>query len=209
MFSVWFVRSCAICGLLAALSLPCMCSVGLLRLAAVRRCRKSIDGLPGLPYGRAAQAGQREDGVIMMLVSYRPLAAGVLLALLERYTARTVVTRGPLVRPRLIRSIQVLRERCPQLQGIGWRYGAFSGALVYRPRLTRPNPPPHARDRRPARRETSVYTDEASSSLLAFTGHEAPAGGPAVRVLPADASPALEAALWAVRTPRGNRDLQR
>ena len=149
------------------------------------------------------------EPVIMMLVSYRPLAAGVLLALLERYTARTVVTRGPLVRPRLIRSIQVLRERCPQLQGIGWRYGAFSGALVYRPRLTRPNPPPHARDRRPARRETSVYTDEASSSLLAFTGHEAPAGGPAVRVLPADASPALEAALWAVRTPRGNRDLQR
>ena len=58
------------------------------------------------------------------------------------------------------------------------------------------------------RRERSVYTDEAASSLLAFTGHEAPAEGQAVKVLAADASPALEAALWAVSAPRGNRDLQ-
>ena len=55
-----------------------------------------------------------------------------------------------------------------------------------------------------ARRETSVYSDEASSSLLAFTGHEAPAEGQDVKVLAADASPALEAALWAVSAPRGN-----
>ena len=58
-----------------------------------------------------------------------------------------------------------------------------------------------------ARRETSVYTDEASSSLLPFTGHEAPAAGLDRRILAADASPALEAALWAVRAPRENRDL--
>ena len=118
------------------------------------------------------------------------------------------MTRDPLVRPPLIRSIQVSRERCPQLHGLGKRYGAPSGIVVRVPRVSDPKFAERRVNRPRARRETSVYTDEASSSLLAFTGHEAPAGGPAVRVLPADASPALEAALWAVRAPRGNRDLQ-
>ena len=119
------------------------------------------------------------------------------------------MTRDPLVRPPLIRSIQVSRERCPQLHGLGKRYGAPSGIVVRVPRVSDPKFAERRVNRPRARRETSVYSNEASSSLLAFTGHEAPAGGPAVRVLPADASPALEAALWAASAPRGNRDLQR
>ena len=118
------------------------------------------------------------------------------------------MTRDPLVRPPLIRSIQVSRERCPQLHGLGKRYGAPSGIVVRVPRVSDPKFAERRVNRPRARRETSVYTDEASSSLLAFTGHEAPAEGQDVKVLAADASPALEAALWAVRAPRGNRDLQ-
>ena len=139
MFSVWFVRSCAICGLLAALSLPCMCSVGLLRLAAVRRCRKSIDGLPGLPYGRAAQAGQREDGVIMMLVSYRPLAAGVLLALLERYMRVDRIGEGS-VGPTALYSVHLGFEprEMPQFAGLGKRYDGPIDRVVSVPRLPDP-----------------------------------------------------------------------
>ena len=45
------------------------------------------------------------------------------------------------------------------------------------PACPTPNSPRERVDRPRARRERSVYTDEASSSLLAFTGHEAPAGG--------------------------------
>ena len=78
------------------------------------------------------------------------------------------MTRDPLVRPRLIRSIQVSRERCPQLHGLGKRYGAPSGIVVRVPRVSDPKFAERRVNRPRARRETSVYSDEASSSLSAF-----------------------------------------
>ena len=96
----------------------------------------------------------------------------------------------------------------PQFAGLGKRYDGPIDTVVRLPRAPDPKFAARHVNRPRARRETSVYSNEASSSLLAFTGHEAPAAGPDVRILPTDASPALEAALWAVRTPRGNRDLQ-
>ena len=62
------------------------------------------------------------------------------------------------------------------------------------------------------RRERVVYPDgnrDAVAALSALLAPDVQLTAPDVQVLPADASPALEAALWAVRTPRGNRDLQR
>ena len=62
------------------------------------------------------------------------------------------------------------------------------------------------------RRERVVYPDgnrDAVAALSALLAPDVQLTAPDVQVLPADASPALEAALWAVCTPRGNRDLQR
>ena len=63
--------------------------MGILRLSAVRSCTASTDSLPGrylaAVRARCAGLGSVKDAVIMMLVSYRPLAAGVLLVILERY----------------------------------------------------------------------------------------------------------------------------
>lgn len=64
----------------------------------------------------------------------------------------------------------------------------------------------------PARRECVVYPDgnsDAVAALSAFLAPDPQLTAPDVQVLPADASPALEAALWAASAPRGNRDLQR
>ena len=47
------------------------------------------------------------------------------------------------------------------------------------------------------------------AALSAFLAPDPQLTAPDVQVLPADASPALEAALWAASAPRGNRDLQR
>ena len=46
------------------------------------------------------------------------------------------------------------------------------------------------------------------AALSAFLAPDPQLTAPDVQVLPADASPALEAALWAASAPRGNRDLQ-
>ena len=62
----------------------------------------------------------------------------------------------------------------------------------------------------PARRECVVYPDGNSDAVAALSALLAPdtqLTAPDVQVLPADASPALEAALWAASPPRGNRDL--
>ncbi len=63
----------------------------------------------------------------------------------------------------------------------------------------------------PARRECVVYPDGNSDAVAALSALLAPdvqLTAPDVQVLPADASPALEAALWAASAPRGNGDLQ-
>ena len=93
---------------------------------------------------------------------------------------------------------------CAALRATGSAMGPLAVLWCVSPACPTPNSPRVVANRPPARRETSVYTDEAASSLLAFTGHEAPAEGQDVKVLAADASPALEAALWAVSAPRGN-----
>jgi len=57
-----------------------------------------------------------------------------------------------------------------------------------------------------------VYPDghgDAVAALSALIAPDHQLTAPDVRVLPADASPALEAALWAASAPSGNRDLQR
>ena len=62
------------------------------------------------------------------------------------------------------------------------------------------------------RRERVVYPDgnrDAVAALSALLAPDVQLTAPDVQVLPADASPALEAALWAASAPRGNRDLQR
>ena len=92
----------------------------------------------------------------------------------------------------------------PQFAGLGKRYDGPIDPVVCVPRAPDPRLAARRVNRPRARREAGVYSDEASSTLLAFTGLEAPAAGPAVKVLAADASPALEAALWAVSAPRGN-----
>ena len=60
------------------------------------------------------------------------------------------------------------------------------------------------------RRERVVYPDgnpDAVTALSALLAPDTQLTAPDVQVLPADASPALEAALWAASPPRGNRDL--
>ena len=91
-----------------------------------------------------------------------------------------------------------------------WRHPQCSGALV------RENDSPRSRRRvhaAPARRERVVYPGDgncdAVAALSALIAPDHQLTAPDVQVLPADASPALEAALWAASAPRGNRDLQR
>ncbi len=90
---------------------------------------------------------------------------------------------------------------------------APSAALWCVPPRKRLSGAPRTRaDRFFAHRERVVYPDgncDAVAALSALIAPDHQLTAPDVRVLPADASPALEAALWAVRTPRGNRDLQR
>ena len=68
----------------------------------------------------------------------------------------------------------------PQFAGLGKRYDGPIDTVVRVPGAPDPKFAARHVNRPRARRETSVYTDEASSSLLAFTGLEATAGGPAV-----------------------------
>ena len=75
----------------------------------------------------------------MMLVSYRPLAAGVLLALLERYMRVDRGDEGSVGPTALIRSIQVVEQgEMPAIARLGKRYGAPSGIVVRVPRVSDP-----------------------------------------------------------------------
>ena len=88
---------------------------------------------------------------------------------------------------------------------------APSAALWCVPPRKRLSGAPRTRaDRFFAHRERVVYPDGNSDAVAALSALLAPdtqLTAPDVQVLPADASPALEAALWAASPPRGNRDL--
>ena len=80
--------------------------MGILRLSAVRSCTASTDCLPGrylaAVRARCAGLGSVKDGVIMMLVSYRPLAAPVLVELLERSMRSVHGGRDPFARVEIL-----------------------------------------------------------------------------------------------------------
>ena len=89
-----------------------------------------------------------------------------------------------------------------------WRHPWPSGAFARENDSPRPWERVHTA---PTRRECVVYPDGNSDAVAALSALLAPdtqLTAPDVQVLPTDASPALEAALWAASPPRGNRDLQ-
>ena len=106
---------------------------------------------------------------------------------------------------------RVPRRIISGLCGAICRYGAIRGPLVRSPAKTTRRGLGDIVHAAPARRECVVYPDGNSDAVAALSALLAPdtqLTAPDVQVLPADASPALEAALWAASPPRGNRDLQ-
>ena len=80
-----------------------------------------------------------KDAVITMLVSYRPLGAGVLLALLERYMRVDRIGEGS-VGPTALYSVHLGFEprEMPQFAGLGKRYDGPIDRVVSVPRLPDP-----------------------------------------------------------------------
>ena len=76
---------------------------------------------------RCAGLGSVKDGVIMILVSYRPLGAGVLLALLERYMRVDRSGEGS-VGPTAVNSVHLgfTEREMPQFAGTGSGMTALS-----------------------------------------------------------------------------------